>query len=375
MSKLTRINPEYKEKLSYGQERFLESGVGVKFFNEFVFRKGNHLFIVGNTGSGKTQKSYFIMDFLKHTENQIWISTAKSDEILPLLCMGKKVRIIVPKYAELDIEENLSGKWIPYDDNLEIVRVASASDSWDAVKTSWDENRNKAFDTINIFEFRQTISEKNNIRSKWMIELFDSLAQRTRSGTIPSIFPCTIYLDEAQWLLAGRRITFDKKRLQSGSIVIENVLEMRSAGCRFVMMAQSYKNIPPAIRENMLCTILCRGAKVESEENDALSYHCRLRPGPTHYEPHQGKFVHADGTSYPAVTPWEFPLYPVCSLDRKWIKGLRLRYGTKYGDHREEVEEECFPELGRFQALAIKPEVQAMVESRWNIPDGGIEDD
>jgi hypothetical protein len=30
-----------------------------------------------------------------------------------------------------------------------------------------------------------------------------------------------------------------------------------------------------------------------------------------------------------------------------------------------EEQEECFPELGRFQALAIKPEVQEMAESRW----------
>lgn len=370
-----RFQPEYRKKLSYRQDTFLDQVVGAKFVNKFIFLRGNHLFIVGNTGSGKTQKAYFIMDWLKHTENQIWISTAKSDEIFPLLCMGKKIRIILPKYAEFDVEENLFGEWFPYRDNLEIVYISSASDAWDAVKTSWADGKHKSFDTINIFEFRQTISEKNNIRSKWMIELFDSLAQRTRSGTIPSIFPCTIYLDEAQWLLAGRRITSDKKRLQSGSVVIENVLEMRSAGCRFVMMAQSYKNIPPAIRENMLCTILCRGAKVESEENDALSYHCRLRPGPTHYEPHQGKFVHADGTSYPAITPWEFQLYPVCTLDRKWIKSLRLRYGTKYGEHREEVEEECMPDLGWFSALAIKPEIQEVAESRWNVPTEGVEDD
>lgn len=376
MSKLARFKPEYREKLSYRQDTFLDTGYGVKFANDFALRKGNHLFIVGNTGSGKTQKSYFIMDWLKHTENQIWVSTAKSNEILPLLCQGKKVRIIIPKYAEFSIEEDLFGEWFPYEDNLEIVRVSSASDSWDAVKTSWLDKHHKSFDTINIFEFRQTLTEKNDIRSKWMIELFDSLSQRTRSGTIPSIFPCTIYIDEAQWLLAGRRITSDRKRLRSGSVVIENVLEMRSAGCRFVMMAQSYKNIPPAIRENMLCTILCRGAKVESEENDALSYHCKLRPGPTHYEPHQGKFVHADGTAYPAITPWEFPLYPVCALDREWIKKLRLRYGIKHGEHTEEVEEECLPELGRFSALAIKPEEQGEILTRWGAEQaGGLSDD
>jgi len=368
LSVLARFKPEYREKLSPGQDFFLDTGVGVKFANDFVLRKGNHLFIVGNTGSGKTQKAYWVMDWLKHTENQIWISTAKSDEILPLFCMGKKVRIILPKYAEFEID--------PLDDNIEIVRISQASDAWDAVKPSWDANRNKSFDTINIFEFRQTITEKNNIRSKWMIDLFDSLASRTRSGTIPNIFPCSIYMDEAQWLLAGGRITKDSRRLRNSSVVIENVLEMRSAGCRFVMLAQSYKNVPPAIRENMLNTILCRGANVESEENDALAYHCRLKPGPRYYHPNQGKFVHADGTAYPAVTPWEFNLYPVCVRDRKWIKSIRIRYGMKHGEHVEEVEEECLPELGRFSASAIKPEEQGKILSRWGAEEaGGIEDD
>ena len=66
------------------------------------------------------------------------------------------------------------------------------------------------------------------------------------------------------------------------------------------MFAQSYKNLPPAIRDNLLCTILCRGAFVDSEENASLSYHCRLKPDPTRYRQNEGKFVHADGTAYPS---------------------------------------------------------------------------
>ena len=71
------------------------------------------------------------------------------------------------------------------------------------------DSHHKSFDRINIFEFRQTITEKDGQRSQWMIDLFESLAERTRAGTMANIFPCTIYLDEAQWLLAGSRITKD----------------------------------------------------------------------------------------------------------------------------------------------------------------------
>lgn len=362
------INPDYLKKLRDPQRSFLEKAVGVKFVKEFLFKKGNHLFIVGNTGSGKTQKGYFIIDWLKHTENQIWISTAKSKEILPLLCMGKKVRIIIPKGAEFGLEEYTDDRWGPLQDPPEIIKVEYAREAWDAIHPpEYDQTRNKLHNWINIFEFRDTITERKGVRSQWMIELFEALAVRTRSGSMPPIFPCSIYLDEAQWLLAGARITKDGDRIKNSSIVIENVLEMRSAGCRFVMFAQSYKNIPPAIRENMLNTILCRGARVEGEENEALSYHCRLKPGPFGYNPSQGKFIHADGTSFPAVSPWYFPLYPMEEDDRRWIKKIRLNYGRKHGEENTqgEPEEECFPELGRFSAMAIKPEDQGPTINRW----------
>jgi len=364
---MTFYDPRFLKKFSYNQEKFLLSAMGFKFFHEFMARKGNHLFIVGNTGSGKTQKGYWVMDMLKHTENQIWISTAKSKEILPLFCMGKKVRIIIPKGAEFDVQERTRAGEIELEDPPEIIEVARASDAWDAVTIPYADGHHKSYNYINIFEFRDTIAEKKGLRSQWMIDLFESLATRTRSGTMGNVFPCTVYLDEAQWLLAGSRITKDGTRIRNSSIVIENVLEMRSAGCRFVMFAQSYKNIPPAIRENMLNTILCRGARVESDENNALAYHCNLKPSPSYYKPNQGKFIHADGTSYPAITPWNFPLYPVCAIDRHWIKKIRLKYGQRHGEHleQEEIKEELFPKLDRLSADVIKPERQAEIISNW----------
>jgi hypothetical protein len=97
---------------------------------------------------------------------------------------------------------------------------------------------------------------------------------------------------------------------------------------------------------------------------------------PSRYKPEMGKFIHSDNTAYPMFYPWEFPLFPKSESDKEWIKKLRVRYGRKFGDRKEEneFEEECFPELGRFSALAIKPEIPEMVESRWNVP-GEIDDD
>ena len=248
------------------------------------------------------------------------------------------------------------------------MEVSTASEAWDAAKVTYPDGHHKGFEYINIFEFRQTITEKDGKRSQWMNELFESLAERTRAGTMANIFPCTIYLDEAHWLLAGSRITKDNVRLRNASVVIENVLEMRSAGCRFVMFAQSYKNIQPAIRDNLLCTILCRGAFVDSEENASLSQHCRMRPDPTRYHPNEGKVVYSDGTAIPIVKPWKFPLYPICACDRDWIKHVQLKYGRKHGEYsqQEEIKEECLPQLGRFSHMAIPPEKQDAIINRWN---------
>lgn len=370
LSILARINPAYRKKLSYSQDEFLNTGIGVKFVNEFVFKHGDHLFIVGNTGSGKTNRGLFVLDWLKHTENQIWISTAKSNEILPLFCQGKKVRIIIPKGAEFDIQERTGAGNLELENSPEIVEVATASEAWDAATVSYPDGHNKSFDRINVFEFRQTISDKDGLRSKWMMDLFESLAERTRAGTMANIFPCTVYLDEAQWLLAGSRITKDGGRIRNSSIVIENVLEMRSAGCRFVMFAQSYKNIPPAIRDNLLNTILCRGAFVDNEENASLSYHCRLHPDPTRYRQNEGKFVFADGTAFPKLKPWKFALYPICAVDRKWIKKIRLIYGKKHGEHieQEEIEEECLPRwMGCLHALGLTTEKQNAITEQWEM--------
>ena len=366
------FNPEYLEKLSEHQRGFLKQAVGVKFAKEFLFRKGNHIFVIGNTGSGKTQKFYWLMDWLKHTEGQIWISTGKSNEILPLLCMDRKVRIIIPKGAYFDIEQHYGqGKYGPIENPPEIVEVGSPGEAWWACKTpERDKNGNPLQRWINIFEFRNTITDKNGIRSAWMARLFETLSEWTREGTMPAIFPCSIYCDEAQWVLAGSRITTNNTRTKTSEIVTENALEIRSAGGRLILAAQDYKNITPASRENMICSLLCRGAQIERSENNGLAVHCNAKIGinPSRYSPNMGKFVHSDNTAYPMYQPWDFPLFPKDEKDRAWLSKVRVRYGRKHGEQTEQdtIKEELGPELGRFSAMAIKPDVQEMVINRWN---------
>jgi hypothetical protein len=367
------IHPSYLSKLDEAQRSWVITGPGNMFLNEFVWRKGNHCFVLGTTGSGKTNKGYWMVNWLKHSENQIWMDSGKSDEIIPLLCQGKDVRIIVPKYCDVIIEERINSRWQRIQNHPEVVQIPAAGDTWAAIKTTHDKDRNRTFDAINILCFRNAFWTKE-ARAAWMTELFQTLADWSRLRMMPKIFPFTLHFDETQWAISGKAVSTDADRTKSSEVITENVLEIRSAGGRIVAYSQGFKNLPPAMRANLVCTILCRGADVSSDESKKLSPHCNPAPWvkrPANFKKNEGKFITEDGRASPTDRPWPFPLFPKSENDRRWIERCRVRY-VGFNDQRpaeSEVGEECLPDLGRFQALAIPPEVQEIVESRWNIPE------
>lgn len=172
--------------------------------------------------------------------------------------------------------------------------------------------------------------------------------------------------------MAGKRISGEGIRSKASEVITENALDLRSNKIRLVIYAQAHNNIPPAARENMLFNVLCKGADVSPEENGNLSQWCKFHPArdppsPMQYKPYHGRFVFENGDSYPPRNPWHFRLYPIDEEDRRWIRGLRIRYEGKHDIRSGEFEsqEECLPELGRFSAMAIKPEEQDAIISRW----------
>lgn len=365
------INPQYMAKFTPGIQRWMKKAQGVKFVKEFVWNHGQHCYIFGTTGSGKTQRSYWFVNWLMHTENIIWISSGKSDEILPLFTLGKKVRIIIPKGAELQITGPVPA---PY----EIVEVSSPREAWGEAKGhSWTKSGNMVYDTITVFDFRNTISDRDGTRSLWMQELFRELADGSRLSTLPKkLFPCSIFLDEAQWLVTGRRISQkDGKRFVTSEIITENVLEMRSYGCRFVLCSQAYMNIPPALRENLTCSLLCRGADVSRVEHSNLGYHCHVYPGPAMFKSDEAKFIYPDNSSYPNICKlsetgrprnvWRFPLYSSPA-------GCAVVYGKPYSPAKPKKEEpfrDQFPEdIGIYNPLVEKPDPEPIL-SRWGAQD------
>jgi hypothetical protein len=366
MTTFRGINPKYLDKLDPDQKVAALTQPGQLFLNDFVFLKGNHCFVIGTTGSGKTNKGYWLVNWLKHTETQIWMDSGKSDEIIPLLCQGCPVQLIVPKYTDVIIEERKNGKWQKIENHPAVVQVPDAGDTWWAIKKK----------TINILCFRNAFWT-TSARADWMTELFSTIAAWTRLRRMPAIFPCSIHIDESQWVLAGTRISRDSDRVKSSEIITENALEIRSSQGRLIMYAQDFTNIPPAIRENLVCAILCRGADVSSDQSKKLSPHCNpINPSvkrPANFKRHEGKFVTEDGRCAPVFKPWTFALFPKSEEDRKWCSRCRVRY-VGFNDQRpeeSEVEEECQPELGRFSAMAIPPEkIEGIGVGRYDAIEG-----
>ena len=349
------INPDYLAKLDEGQRKTILTGPGKFFADNFLFVEAEHIYIIGPTGSGKTNKNYNLVNFLKATEVILWISASKDNDIAPLFYMGLPVNIIIPKYSDIDI--TLKGDAVPYSKSF----VTQPSDIIYAIKR----------DHINILEVRRAFYNKDNLLD-FMIEFFRILAEWTGNGTMPRIRPdkksggkskITIFIDESQWLIAGSRVTNDPKRAKATEVITENALEIRTYGWRFAISAQGFTNTPPALRDNMACAIICNNAEIE--EPKRLRVHCkpmdpRWVPS-SRFKRNECKFVNRFGISSPSDRPLPWPMYPKNIQDRDNAEHMRIVYARRYHDQppeESEPQEECFPELGRFSAMAIPPEKQ-----------------
>lgn len=339
------MNPKYLDKLDEGQRKTALSGSGKFFLDQFVFVKGEHMYVVGPTGSGKTNKGMNLVNWLKHTETIIWISSGKDNETVPLLFMGMPVRIITPKYHDVEIRIGRE-RYAPHP---EVIQVPDAGSAWGAVKKG----------CINIFEFRNAFWSKE-VAIAWMVELFSTLATWTRLKMMPHISPASIFIDESKWMIAGTRVTNDGNRTKASEIITENAMDIRSYGFRLVIFAQGFTDIPPAMRENMPCFMLCNGADIEISRK--LRYHCNPSvPGwrkTSQFKRYEAKFVDRYGNASPMNRPNAYPMFPKNEEDlilSKRMKVIDIGFHDKPPAEAEPIEE-CYPDLGRYAALAIPPE-------------------
>lgn len=352
------LSPDFLNKLSEAQKAVALTKRGMTFIFKFLFKKGQHLFIVGATLSGKTQKAYWLANWIRHTrETIIWIDSAKNREMVPLITLGTPVRVICPKGCDVIFTEwnDDERKYTKMKNHPEVVQVPDAGSAWWAVKKG----------TINIFCFRNAFDSQKEARN-WMRELFETLSVWVRKNRMPHILPFALFGDESHWFIAGEKITSDTERNVLSEIITELSLEDRAYGIRLVLMAQSYKSLPPASRENMIHNLLCRGAKVSPEENNTLSkYNNRTST----YHPNEGLFVYMGGYTYPEDWPWPFPFFPMPKIKVEYIGAFDSK--PKEMIAQEEIEQEMQPDISKYQAIAQNLEGYEIPRliSRFEVPD------
>ena len=225
--------------------------------------------------------------------------------------------------------------YLPMKNPPEIVEVPDAGTAWWHVKRGY----------INIFCFRNAF-EKPYERERWMKDLFETLNTWTRKQRMPHIYPFCLFGDEAHWFNAGQKITSDTSRNLLSELITEHALEIRAYGGRLVLIAQGYKNLPPATRENLPNNLLCRGAKVAPDENNALSAYNQYT---NRYKPSEGLFVYSDGEPYPKRAPWTFPFFP--------MPKIKVQYIGEYDNPsaqaimEQEIEQEMIPDLSKYNTV------------------------
>jgi hypothetical protein len=348
------INPAYLNKLEDSQKAFVLSGPGKFFADTFLFMPAEHGYVIGPTGSGKTNKLHNLANWLRHTEVIFWISASKDRDILPLFFMGLPVNIIYPKYSGVEITG--------FPGDISYSPVNDPSDIFYAIKP----------DHINILEVRNAFWHEDNLLD-FMIQFFHELSEGCRRETLPRIAPpdchqrgskISMFLDESQWLIPGLKVTNNPKRVKAREEIADCATQIRTYGWRLIPSSQGFTNVAPIIRENMPAVFLCVNAQVG--DVPALRKHCEPHPAigwkPTsRYKRNEYKFVNRFGLASPNDRPLPVPLYPKKQEDKEIMAGMDIRYARRYHDQppeESEPEEECFPELGRFSAMAIPPEKQ-----------------
>lgn len=332
------LNAAWLATLSEKQRNTALTRRGATFLFKFLFQKGQHLFIVGATLSGKTQKLYWLVNWMRHTrETIVWLDSAKNREIVPLLTMGTPVRVICPRGCDVIFSEwsDDDHKYVRMKNHPEIVQVPSAGTAWWAVKKGY----------INIFCFRNAFELQRELRV-WMRELFESLSLWTRKNRMPHIRPFAIFGDESHWFIAGEKITSDPERNVLSEIITELSLEDRAYEIRLVLAAQSYKSLPTASRENMIHNLLCRGAKISPDENNTLS---QFNDRTSRYSPKEGLFVYVGGYTYPEGWPWPFPFFPMPRIKVEYIGEYDAP--TNQIIVEREIEQEMNPDLNKYTAI------------------------
>jgi hypothetical protein len=255
-----------KDMLESGDIQILdETGLGNAFNTRFIFDRGVSLLGLGQTNSGKTEKSYTIDSRLIHQgkETAYILDCGKPDEINPLAMMGLPINIIVPTGCRVNIEN------CPVE--VTQVEAPTAESSWHLAKRHH----------LNIFSFRSFIMDDTDY-GKYLADFFGKLLHETMQGRrhlkefihTPAFLKC----DEFHEICPSNRLIENNEQRKAAAKIAKVLKKLRSSEMRICAYDQSYRDIYPAARTQFPFLLLSRQPGLDPHELWDLNYNFSRLP-------------------------------------------------------------------------------------------------
>jgi hypothetical protein len=240
-----------------------------KRIEEKFFRiPGQHMLIIGTTGTGKTNSMIYIMLGLlaiNPRETIVWIDVGKTSEIL-LLAQFKPLRIIIPKGMRMDIVINDEWKDKIYD--IDVVEADNYFHVWRLLDK----------ECINVVSWRRFFFTTKTY-TDFIGGLFGSLIELACNQDI--LTPLSIFCDELQLIVPEKGNQIDMNHYTAGGVVQMNVELLRGADIRLVGAGQANTKIRKGVRDEMQWKGIKKGCYFEGDHfklRDFNNLFQKLRP-------------------------------------------------------------------------------------------------
>lgn len=235
--------------------------IWTRFEKEFLEKPGEHLIGIGITGSGKTQKAYWLARKLLEHETVAWFDTGKSygfgqfSEVAPLFTFGVPINIIIPAGMTLDVKEAP----VP----VQVLEAFRPGDIWDLIQPG----------KINIIMISRFFLDPD-LYAKYTAQAFKELIiiSQNKKERIKHLLPMSIFHDEFQDVAPGQTMALSQSHLHSSKMIAWNINKLRSIGVRICAFSQKWTFIYPNCRVAFSWILCCRGAYFEREDPDLAAF-------------------------------------------------------------------------------------------------------
>jgi hypothetical protein len=322
-------------------QKFLDSPFWNEFFKQVINKNGMHIFAMGQTYGGKTQKIRHLCKWIAPKETIIDIDSGKPGDLQLMLTLGKPVQILIPYGCRIELKGKLPCEVLitPVFDPKQFIRE---------IKKGW----------VNIISLINFFLEEDNHR-RYIRQMFHNYLLDAKLGRHDHFTPCTWKADESQSILGSGRVKSSKEAKETGQNMATIMRMIRSMDERWIIISQSWYDIVGGARENAPCYVVSRGTKVERSEHSVLHY---LSGFAESCEPKEGWVVMPNGRYFDRMDSLKFPLYEIPP-----VKVIYRGFVDEMSDVTAPDELWDRVDLGVFADQAIVPEPLQKIPSRYEI--------